>query len=699
MNKQLLRLLCATFVIFTSFLITTQSEAQLKIGSNPTTINKSSILELESANQGLLLTRLTDTTAINTIMATENANSVAGTIIYLDEAPNYGLYVRTAGGYWQQLSATGQDSTYWRLTGNAGTDSTKDFLGTTDAQPVSIRANNTEAIHITRNGNLELPNLQSTTDSLQVLVIDPSNGNIIEKRNLSMAAFRDAIQMLNGLKNEGITLNADSSATNASLGFTTNATDSTISLNIPVVNGTTQTAGLLSFSDYEKFDSVAAVTWTTAFDGTTSNANGITVDNTNHVITLHAADATNPGGVTAADQTFGGNKTFNNNVVVNQNLGVTGTTALDSTLNVTGTTTFGYNVTTNGNSTTNGNTVLNGNTGSTLTISNLTDASGSDGSTVLVRNTTTGNIVQKQLDQSAFKQLQTGSAGTNVNIDSSQANSIIINVPYASTTDTGLVTLGTQSFAGSKTFTDSLTVGNTGGSQVFTVNGKAAVSDSLNVTGAVKIDSTLTLTSQPATAASGQNYVLIRDSTTGKVVQEKLDDGAFKSLVLGTDNSKGDLYIDSTSTPGEIILNVPTAAQTVRGVVNDTLQTFGGAKNFADSVTVGSTTAANSTLQVSGSFSLAINTVTTDYTATSKDNTILANTTSGPITVTLPSATGLTGRIYTIKKIGTGGINNPLTITPSGGATIDGGANDIIYNDWTYVSLQTDGTNWYIVKN
>ena len=77
---------------------------------------------------------------------------------------------------------------------------------------------------------------------------------------------------------------------------------------------------------------------------------------------------------------------------------------------------------------------------------------------------------------------------------------------------------------------------------------------------------------------------------------------------------------------------------------------------------------------------------------------MLVNTTSGALTITLPSASGISGRIYTIKKIGTGGIDKELTINPAGSATIDGGSSYIIYNDYTYVTLQTDGTNWYIIR-
>src|SRR5207237_2391799 len=113
----------------------------------------------------------------------------------------------------------------------------------------------------------------------------------------------------------------------------------------------------------------------------------------------------------------------------------------------------------------------------------------------------------------------------------------------------------------------------------------------------------------------------------------------------------------------------------------------------AKTILVGNTGNANSTVQVAGSLAMAINTVSANYTASASDNTILANTTSGSITITLPAAASITGRIYTLKKIGSGGIDNPLTITPASG-TIDGGASFIIYNDWSYVTLQTDGTNW-----
>ncbi|MEN9299197.1 MAG: hypothetical protein RLZZ429_1510, partial [Bacteroidota bacterium] len=82
-------LLCATLSI--------SVYAQVKIGTNPTVIAKSSILELESTSQGVLLPRLTDTAAINAL------NPPDGTLIYL-VGTNPGLYIRK-GGFWSNVSS------------------------------------------------------------------------------------------------------------------------------------------------------------------------------------------------------------------------------------------------------------------------------------------------------------------------------------------------------------------------------------------------------------------------------------------------------------------------------------------------------------------------------------------------------------------------------------------------------------------
>ena len=100
-------------------------------------------------------------------------------------------------------------------------------------------------------------------------------------------------------------------------------------------------------------------------------------------------------------------------------------------------------------------------------------------------------------------------------------------------------------------------------------------------------------------------------------------------------------------------------------------------------------TTLNSTLQVGGSFATAITTKSSNYTASVNDHTILCNAT---LIITLPDATGATGRIYTIKNIGTG------TVTISrNGQTIDGASSQTLSTQYQCITIQSDGSNWYIL--
>jgi len=107
----------ALFIVICFFCINI-SQAQVKIGTNPDQIQRSSILELESDTKGLLLPRLSDTLAINAL------NPLDGMLIYLSKEPKQGLYIRK-GGVWSFLS--GVSST--NINNNVNVDETKLNLG------------------------------------------------------------------------------------------------------------------------------------------------------------------------------------------------------------------------------------------------------------------------------------------------------------------------------------------------------------------------------------------------------------------------------------------------------------------------------------------------------------------------------------------------------------------------------------------
>lgn len=83
------------------------------------------------------------------------------------------------------------------------------------------------------------------------------------------------------------------------------------------------------------------------------------------------------------------------------------------------------------------------------------------------------------------------------------------------------------------------------------------------------------------------------------------------------------------------------------------------------------------------------------YTATTSDQVILCNATAGAITVNLPTAVGITGRTYHIKK--TDSSANAVTIDPNGSETVDGSSTKAINVQYTSYTVVSDGTNWHIV--
>ncbi|MGN7723053.1 hypothetical protein [Chitinophaga sp. 22620] len=125
-------------------------KAQLKLGANPASISKSSILELESSRQGLLLPRVPDT-AVTTLAAAPD-----GTIIYF--TPANSILVRKEGA-WRQM--TDASTPGWLLNGNtlAGTVT----LGTVNNFALPFITNNQERMRIAANGAVGIGNAAPST--------------------------------------------------------------------------------------------------------------------------------------------------------------------------------------------------------------------------------------------------------------------------------------------------------------------------------------------------------------------------------------------------------------------------------------------------------------------------------------------------------------------------------------------------------
>lgn len=90
-----------------------------------------------------------------------------------------------------------------------------------------------------------------------------------------------------------------------------------------------------------------------------------------------------------------------------------------------------------------------------------------------------------------------------------------------------------------------------------------------------------------------------------------------------------------------------------------------------------------------------LKTITANYTFDCYTN-LLADASSNTITVTLDDSKNYSGKSLTIKKIDSS--NNNVTISPVSPQSIDGQSLIIINQQYSSVTLMSDGSNWHITK-
>jgi uncharacterized protein YdeI (BOF family) len=109
----------------------------------------------------------------------------------------------------------------------------------------------------------------------------------------------------------------------------------------------------------------------------------------------------------------------------------------------------------------------------------------------------------------------------------------------------------------------------------------------------------------------------------------------------------------------------------------------------------------NSTLEINGSLSQKVETITATTTLSSDNNTIVCNNGTTAITINLPSVTSpdCAGRIYTIKKGSMMSSTANVTIDGNGSETIDGATTFLLSDDQGAVTIANDGSEWKIISD
>ncbi|AZQ43447.1 hypothetical protein [Nonlabens ponticola] len=172
------------------------------------TVNPQATLDISSTDSGILIPRvaLSSYTDITTVVNPDGGALVESTLVY-----NNGVGALSPAGfyYWsgtQWIAVQTSNEPDWKLAGNSAVDRTTDFLGTTDANPVVMRTDNTERLRLNETGQLliGLTAPRSTTDLLQVASDVEMGGGAAnsdgERENISIQA--QSAEFILGVQNE-----------------------------------------------------------------------------------------------------------------------------------------------------------------------------------------------------------------------------------------------------------------------------------------------------------------------------------------------------------------------------------------------------------------------------------------------------------------------------------------------------------------
>src|SRR5439155_23869315 len=115
------------------------------------------------------------------------------------------------------------------------------------------------------------------------------------------------------------------------------------------------------------------------------------------------------------------------------------------------------------------------------------------------------------------------------------------------------------------------------------------------------------------------------------------------------------------------------------------------------SVGVGTSTP-TSTFQVAGSQAVSRTAVAADYALGANDYYVGVTGGAAPVTLTLPSAAGIAGRVYVVKDEAGAASARPITVRAQPGQAIDGVASVSIASNYGALQLISSGSQWFIMS-
>jgi len=140
--------------LFTLIVLIACASLHAQVGIGTTNPDGSAVLDVTATDKGMLVPRLT------TAQRVAISSPATGLLVYDITTQGFWFY---NGSTWSDLS-TGNPAPGWALDGNAGTDPSTNFVGTTDNVPLNFRVNNTRVGHIDTSKNTFIGELSGASN-------------------------------------------------------------------------------------------------------------------------------------------------------------------------------------------------------------------------------------------------------------------------------------------------------------------------------------------------------------------------------------------------------------------------------------------------------------------------------------------------------------------------------------------------------
>jgi len=193
---------------------------------------------------------------------------------------------------------------------------------------------------------------------------------------------------------------------------------------------------------------------------------------------------------------------------------------------------------------------------------------------------------------------------------------------------------------------------------------------------------------EPSISAQTANYAIL---ATDWVITMSASGGARTVTLPTAVGRSGKTYtIKKIDSSGNTVQLLTTAAQTIDGFASGALYLYAQ----YDSIKVVSDGANWLILEKRLP---VVNAQTASYAIVGSDDLVTMDASGGSRTLTLPTAVGRKGKVYTLKKIDSG--SNTVQVLTTSSQTIDGNNSGTLYLRLQYdtIRVQSDGANWLIL--